>query len=262
MSAMSKNLLKALMEESPKKPFSVAGLVQKIERGYLPEPVSKQKPRRNFSPSSLAYAPGGGACPRYWYFKFSGEDQINDADAYAMANMKNGTLSHTRIQEAIEKAGIAVDTEVKVVNDDPPIFGFVDNIIEWMGENIPVEIKTMREESWQYRIKAATPPGYHLIQLLIYMRLLGKKRGIFLYESKNSHALHAIPVEMTPADEKWLDSLFDWMRSVKKAFDDKTLPVKPYRSNSKVCKKCPFREVCAEAGKGDVTISPMEPLVE
>jgi CRISPR/Cas system-associated exonuclease Cas4 (RecB family) len=67
---------------------------------------------------------------------------------------------------------------------------------------------------------------------------------------------------MTPADEQWLESLFDWMRSVKKAFDEKTLPVKPYRSNAKVCKKCPFRDVCAEAGKGEVSISPMEPLVE
>lgn len=257
MNAMSKNLLKALMEEPSKRVFPVNGLVKKIEEGYLTELRVKQRPKKNFSPSSLAYSAGGGACPRYWHFKFAGEEQINDADAYAVANMKNGTLSHTRIQDAIEKSGIAVDTEVKVISDDPPIFGYVDNIIKWLDEEMPAEIKTMREEAWQYRIKDNSAPEYHIIQLLIYMRLLKKKRGVFLYESKNTHALHAIPIEMTPAYEAWLDQAFDWMRTVKKSFDDGELPTKPYRSNSKVCKRCPFRETCAAAGKGVVKIPPL-----
>ena len=259
---MSKNLLKVLLEEPSARPFPVAGLVEKIESGYLSDAISKQKPRKNFSPSSLAYTAGGGGCPRYWFFKFKGEDQINDADAYAVANMKNGTLSHSRIQDAIEKAGIAVETELKVTNEDPPIFGFVDNIISWLNEELPVEIKTMREESWQYRVNADKSPNYHRMQLLIYMRLLNKRRGIFLYESKNSHALHAIAVEMTNEDEAWLDNAFDWMRTVKSSFDNGELPTKPYRSNSKVCKKCPFRDVCAEAGKGVVKIPALEPVSE
>jgi CRISPR-associated protein Cas4 len=259
---MSKNLLKVLLEEPSARPFPVAGLVEKIESGYLSDVISKQKPRKNFSPSSLAYTAGGGGCPRYWYFKFTGEDQINDTDAYAVANMKNGTLSHSRIQDAIEKAGIAVETELKVTNEDPPMFGFVDSVISWLQEEIPVEIKTMREESFQYRVNSNKTPNYHKMQLLFYMKLLNKKRGIFLYESKNSHSLHAIPIEMTKEDEKWLEQTFEWMRTVKRAFNESELPTKPYRSNSKVCKKCPFRNVCADAGKGVVKIPALEPLSE
>lgn len=262
MRDMSKNLLKVLMQEPTKRPFPVAGLVEKIESGYLGPEIQKQRPKRSFSPSSLAYGAGGGACPRFWHFKFAGKDQINDSDAYAVANMKNGTLSHTRIQEAIKNSGISVGSEIKVISEDPPIFGFVDDLVQWLDEEIPVEIKTMREESWQYRIETNKAPVYHLIQLLIYMKLLGKTRGILLYESKNTHALHAIPVVMTPDYEEWLDKAFEWMRTVKKSYDDGELPIKTYRSNSKVCKKCPFRNVCAEAGKGVVKIPALESLSE
>lgn len=251
------------MQEPIKKPFSINGLVEKIESGYLGPAVLPQKPKKSFSPSSLAYGAGGGGCPRFWYFKFSGEDQINDSDAYAVANMKNGTLSHTRIQEAIKKSGLSIASEIKVIHNDPPIFGFVDDLIKWLNEEVPVEIKTMREEAWQRRVETGKTPVYHLIQLLIYMRLLQKKRGILLYESKNTHALHAIPIGMTEEYEAWLDVAFDWMRDVKSAFDKSELPVKPYRSNSKVCKKCPFRDVCLSAGRGVVKIGPLvEPVSE
>ncbi len=259
---MSKNLLKAIMEEHTARAFSITGLAERIQEGYVLGRTVNTKPRKNFSPSSLAYAAGGGGCPRYWYFKFDGRDQIDDIDAYSAANMENGTLSHQRIQKAMERAGVAVQTEIKVISYDPPIFGYVDNMISWNGEEMPAEIKTMREESWQYRAKSGKAPDYHVVQLLIYMALMKKTRGVFIYESKNSHELYIIPVEMTPEYEQWLEDTFTWMRDVKKAFNDKELPVKPYRSNSKVCKKCPFREVCADAGEGVVKIPSLRPVGE
>jgi hypothetical protein len=52
------------------------------------------------------------------------------------------------------------------------------------------------------------------------------------------------------------------MREVRKAWEDKLLPTKNYRSNSKICKSCPLAKVCAEAGEGDIKIKSMEPLDE
>lgn len=254
---MAKNLLKAIMDEAPRPAFSTAGLIEKINTGYLNGRQISTKPKKNFSPSSLAYGPAGGACPRFWHFKFAGEEQVDDVTHYSVANMSNGTLSHTRIQKAIENAGIMVGQEVKVVSNDPPIFGFVDNIIEWDGEELPVEIKIMREESWQFRNKDKVAPEYHVIQLLIYLRLLNKTRGIFLYESKNTHELLAIPLEVTDEYNKWLDYAFDWMREVRGTYTAGDLPRVPYRKNSKVCKKCPFKPVCDEAGIGSVDIAPL-----
>lgn len=255
---MAKNLIQQVMVR-PKQPvINVDGLIEKIQSGYLVDRGPKHQKKKSFSPSSIAY--GHGECPRYWYLAFDGAEFADDADAYAVANMSNGTLSHDRIQSAMEKAGILKEKEVKVIYDDPPIFGFADGVIDWDSYDYPIEIKTMREESFQYRKTSNEPPDYHLIQLLIYMKIMNKDKGLFVYESKNSHELHIIPIELKPEYAEWLDKAFQWMRDVRAAWTEQTLPIKPYRSNSKICKNCPVKSTCDNAGKGVLKISPLEKL--
>lgn len=255
---MAKNFLKQVIDKQPEGAIDTKALIAKIESGYLVgQGVSEFKTKKTFSPSSLVY--GNGACPRYWFLAFSGTEFETNNDPYAVANMASGTHGHERIQKAITDAGIMVEQEKRIFTQDPPIFGFADAIIQWEEEQPVVEIKTMREESFAYR-KFAKPPNYHLMQLVIYMKVLGKRLGILLYESKNSHELHAITVEPTPELIAWADYAFDWMREVRKNWEDGNLPQKPYRSNSKVCKTCPIQKACAAADKGTVKIKPLEYL--
>lgn len=259
---MGNNFLKQMMDTGPEMTAKEKGIIKAIEDGYMVGKGPKQMQKKSFAPGTLAY--GYGECPRYWYLAFEGGVFESDVDAYAVANMGSGTDAHARIQAAMAQSGILVDTERKVINDDPPIFGYCDaNIIVDDPENnneIPVEIKTMREESFAYRKQHGKPPTYHVIQLLIYMKILKKSRGIFLYENKNSHELLVIPLEITPEYKGWMDRTFNWMRKVRKTWEDKTLPEKNYRSNSKICKGCPLKLVCDEAGKGAIKIPSLEKL--
>ena len=84
----------------------------------------------------------------------------------------------------------------------------------------------------------------------------------FEYENKNYHELLLIPVDVNDHYRRWVDQAFDWMRTVRKAWVDRTLPEKNYRSNSKICKTCPIRATCDEAGKGVVKINSLEPIDE
>lgn len=254
---MAKNFLKQVMDKKPEGPIDTRALIQKIESGYTANRGPEFKTKKSFSPSSLVY--GNGACARYWFLAFSGAEFEDDADAYAVANMSSGTMGHERIQKAIEDAGIMVEKEKKVITSDPPIFGFADAIIQWEEEQPVVEIKTMREESFAYR-KHAKPPSYHLMQLIIYMKVLGKKLGILLYENKNSHELHAITVEPTPEYIAWADYAFDWMKKVRAQWESGEIPKKTYRVNSKVCKTCPLQKACEDAPKGKEKIDPLEYL--
>jgi hypothetical protein len=52
------------------------------------------------------------------------------------------------------------------------------------------------------------------------------------------------------------------MRTVRKAWEQKQLPEKNYRSNSKICKTCPIRATCEDAGKGLIKIKSLEPIDE
>ena len=118
----------------------------------------------------------------------------------------------------------------------------------------------MREESFSYRKQTNKAPTYHLEQIIIYMKILKKSRGVLIYESKNSHELHIIPVEVNDNYIEWVDNAFEWMREVRKAWEDEQLPMKPYRSNSKVCKGCPVKETCFAGPKGDIKIEPLKAL--
>jgi CRISPR/Cas system-associated exonuclease Cas4 (RecB family) len=117
-------------------------------------------------------------------------------------------------------------------------------------------------EGFEYRKKVGKPKTGHLIQLLIYMKILNKTKAVLIYENKNNHDLLVIPVEINDYKIKWVNQTFEWMRAVRKAWEDKTLPEKNYRSNSKICKNCPLKATCDVAGKGEIKILSMEPLDE
>lgn len=260
---MSKNLLKSVMIKPDAKPadaFSVEGLIEKIQYGYIASRGPRHQQKKSFAPSTIAY--GHGECARYWYLAFDGATFEDNADAFAGANMTNGTLSHNRIQAAMADSGILKEAEFKIINNDPPIFGYGDVMLDWEGEDLLGEIKTMMNEGFEYRKAHRRPKSGHLIQLLIYMKILQKRKAVLIYENKNNHELLILPVEINDYYKKWVNDAFEWMRTVRKAWTDRTLPEKTYRSNSKICKNCPLALVCADAGTGDVRIDRLEPLDE
>lgn len=235
-------------------------LIDKINYGYIAKRESKFAKKNSFAPSTIAYS--HGECPRYWYLAFEGAVFEDSTDPYGGANMTAGTKSHERIQQAMEDAGILKESEFKVTWNDPPIFGFGDVILDWGGEDLLGEIKTMPNEGFEYRKASGKPKLGHLVQLLIYMRILNKTKAVLIYENKNNHDLLVIPIEINDYYVKWVSQAFDWMKEVRKAWEDKKLPEKNYRSNSKICKTCPLRATCDQAGKGDIKIKSLEPLDE
>lgn len=235
-------------------------LVEAIQSGYLVGREPKHTQKKTFGPSTIAY--GHGECPRYWYLAFEGAVFEDNSDPYAVANMSNGTLSHGRIEEAIKNSGLSIDSEFKIFNDDPPIFGYVDNFINWKDEEVVVEVKTTNNEVFEYRKRTGKPKMGHVVQILIYMKILKKAKGVLIYENKNNHELLVIPVEVNDHYRKWIDEAFEWMRVVRKSWEVKELPTKNYRANSKVCKNCPIRKACDEAGAGVVKIASLEELSE
>jgi CRISPR/Cas system-associated exonuclease Cas4 (RecB family) len=261
---MAQNLLKQIMVKTiaDKKSFvDQQELIEKINTGYTINRVDKFTQKKSFAPSTIAFS--HGECPRYWYLAFEGNIFEDNADAYGGANMTAGTKSHERIQEAMGNVpDFLVDSEFKITYSDPPIFGFGDVILNWGGEELLGEIKTMPMEGFEYRKKTGKAKTGHLIQLLIYMKILKKERAVLIYENKNNHDLLIIPVEINNYYKQWANNAFEWMREVRKAWENKTLPTKNYRSNSKICKTCPVQAACASAGVGEIKIKSLEPLNE
>ena len=212
---------------------------------------SKFTQKKSFSPSGFY---GSGQCPRFWYLAFEGSHFDNSNDAKSIANMDNGTDRHARIQAVMEETGKLVETEREILLADPPIRGFVDAIIEWEGEMVVGEIKTTRLEVFGYRASTMKGPGYQLIQLLIYMKVLGYKNGFLLYENKNTHEIVVVPVSMTKSNQKLIDDTFDWMRTVHKSWLDQELPKRVFEKKSSECKGCAVFEECSKLWDGTADI--------
>jgi CRISPR/Cas system-associated exonuclease Cas4 (RecB family) len=261
---MTKSLLQQIMVKKEKPPvhsMDVEGLTEKIQSGYTINRIDKHTQKKTFAPSTIAY--GHGECPRYWYLAFDGQNFEDNADPYGAANMTAGTKSHERIQAAMSNVpDFLVDSEFKITYSDPPIFGYGDVMLNWQGEELLGEIKTMMNEGFEYRKAHMKPKTGHLIQLLIYMKILKKAKAVLIYENKNNHELLLLPVEVNDHYRRWVDQAFDWMRTVRKAWVDRTLPKKNYRSNSKICKNCPIQKACASAEIGEIKINSLEPLAD
>ena len=249
------------METSERSSFlNTQELIEKIQHGYIVNRVDKFQQKKTFAPSTIAFS--HGECPRYWYIAFTGANFTDNADAYGGANMTAGTKSHERIQEAMGNADLLVDSEFKITSNDPPIFGYGDVVLKWGGEDLLGEIKTMPNEGFEYRKAAGKPKLGHLVQLLIYMKIMKRERAVLIYENKNNHELLVIPIVLNDYLKGWVDRAFDWMREVRSAWEKKELPTKNYRSNSKICKTCPVRATCDIAGEGTIKIKSLEPLDE
>ena len=278
---MAKNLLKQVMIKSEtktdkQKEAFTEGLVEAINSGYTKKLKPKFQKKTTFAPSTLTY--GAGECARYWYLAFEGAIFHDNADAYGVANRTSGTLSHDRIQDAIMDAGILDETmefdpepskyktqkhpalEFRIKYQDPPISGYGDVMLNYNGNSILGEIKTMPNEGFEYKKASKKAKDGHLMQLLMYMKIWQKDLGAIIYENKNNHELLIIPVTFTEHYRRWVDQAFEWMRSVRKSWENKELPQKTYRANSKICKVCPIQKTCAEAEAGVIKIKPLELL--
>jgi|688.fasta_scaffold516048_2 CRISPR/Cas system-associated exonuclease Cas4 (RecB family) len=256
---MAKNLIKTLTTKPRDTKLDAKKYRLALGKAYLQNKNGVQfTTKKTFSPSTVGY--GYGTCPRYWNLAFSGVDFKNNFNAQGMAAMNAGTQAHDRIQSAMGKMeyGKLVELEREVKVSDPPIRGFADAIIEIDGEEIVGEIKTVKSEGFDLRKDTSTGADSHIVQLLIYMKAMGLSEGFFLYENKNSHEVAVIPIVMSEENEKYVDYIFDWMKEVYAAWQEKKNIKRPFKQTDSKCNYCPIKNACWEMPDGRTKIDPLQ----
>lgn len=245
--------------------FDVQKMADLLDAAYMANGrAPSNRAKVSFAPSGIGY--GSGRCARRWFYDFTGGVyRQDDTDPIGIANMAYGTEAHERIQELYERAGILVEAEREINTIDseefPPIRGYADLVINWQGEEAVGEIKTTSQESYVSKKVKGQGAGYHLLQVLIYMRVLGLNKGFLLYENKNTQNLLIIPITWNVANTKLIDDTFEWMRNVRSAWEAGKLPTRAGKSsNSVICKQCPFLKHCwsDEQPDGDIKIKSLE----
>lgn len=228
-------------------------IIEKINEGYLADKGPKFMKKKTFAPSTLVY--NHGVCPRYWYLAFEGGTFEDEVTARQVANMENGSKSHARIQEALKKSGVASEKiEVTISNKKPPIFGYGDAVLNIKDNDVLLEIKTVDDIGFERIQQANKPRAYHVLQALLYMKILNVSMGVILYENKNTHEMLIFPLTVTKEYKEYVNYMFDWMNEVYQAWVDKTIPKRPFRTKTKICQKCPLVNLCYELPDGTLDI--------
>ena len=256
-----RDLIKGVQFRSTPKAFNPVELGELLEKAYLARRrPTKFTKKTSFAPSSVGY--GKSTCARFWYHAFTGcVFDESETDAQAVAGMAAGTDAGIRLANIFEETGLKVQKEVEIRYQDPPIHGYMDLEIDWNGLTIPGEIKTTRQEMFILRLNSMKPPLYNLFQILIYMKVTGKDIGFLLYENKNDQTVVIIPIEWTPQNIKLLDDAFEWMRLVRKTWQDGDVPNRGFPTKrNKNCRQCPVRATCwADDAPESTVVIPLMP---
>jgi CRISPR/Cas system-associated exonuclease Cas4 (RecB family) len=254
---MAKNLIKTLTTKPRDTKVDARKLRLAIGKAYL---ANKNKvdfrTKKTFSPSTVGY--GYGKCGRYWNLAFGGAEFKDTFNAQGVAAMSAGTDAHERIQGAMNRAGLVKELEREIKFIDPPIRGFADLIIEIDDQEVVGEIKTIKAEAFDIRKDTSTGADSHVVQLLIYMKALGLEEGFFIYENKNNHEIAVIPLAMSEENDEYVSMIFDWMREVRKAWEDGKNIKRPFKETSYECKYCPIKDDCYSRPDGRTKIEPLE----
>lgn len=251
---MAKTLLQKIIKKVDTGTVDLKKITDAINNGYVLNQNEKSgySKKRSFAPSKLVW--NEGTCPRYWYLAFEGNEFENKSDGPGIANMISGIDGHKRMGEALKQTGIVKWLEEEVKYDDPPIFGYCDGLFTIDDEDVLIEIKTTNDRSFEYRKQTNTASDSNRMQLLMYMKILNYSLGAIIYENKNTHEILTVPVVPTKEDVEEVNKLFDWMRRVKKAFDDKQLPERVSKQGTKMCAACPLEKACDSREKGVIKI--------
>lgn len=179
-------------------------------------------------------------CLRYLGYRLRGFEQNIQHSAQLKRIFDNGHSFEDRVQKYFDSLGIIIDRELKLRNEDPPLTGYVDFLIDWDGPK-PVELKTTNEMGFQYRQNYKKPSDSHYRQLQVYLEVGGWDSGFVLYENKNNQEIKIFHVVK---NQEFIDKLFAKWHKIYDAHKQNILSIRPYKQTSKKCQQCDAYSYC------------------
>lgn len=215
-------------------------VTEKIERYY------ELKEGNSTRDMSKLHVSNTRKCPREVYFKFKGYES-DKVGSRIMRLFDNGDSYHQRMMKALYESGIEIVSAETNIPENDLVQGRCDCIISLDGENFVLDFKSASSTSFYY-IQQGQEKDVYVSQLNLYMHFLGIKKGILLYENKDTQELYEKVYDYDPKRaEKDLKDLKDLDNCIKETKVPE-VPDEDFlqfgKSDKKICDYCSYREVC------------------
>jgi CRISPR/Cas system-associated exonuclease Cas4 (RecB family) len=216
-----------------------------------------------FYPSSV------GKCLRSIVYQMQGYES-KQMDGRFLLICENGTYFHERTEKLFATTGLLIAPEVSFRvpelrlsgRSDALIKNFLshkpsDNIVKLYepakedGEStllyegpdngvIIVELKSISDSGFNYLNRTGAKEA-HIMQLTLYMHIMGIKQGMLLYENKNTQEMKEFIIGY---DADLAQKIIEKIKSANKHVDEKTLPPKEFERTDFECRYCDYADLC------------------
>lgn len=208
----------------------------------------KHRRAGRFSPSSI------GECTKRALFSYAGAPQL-PADAELLEMADHGTFGHMRWQMEGLTMGYMLEAEKWVYDESLLTGGSIDGVLE---DGSIFELKTAAPGVYNRMVMDRGQPKWeHLLQVHVYMMLLGADWASVVYEDRAYGNFHEFRVARDPKIEKEaIRRLNGYMRYVE---DDLMPPMLDECSLGvgRTFQGCPYRKICPSV----TTVSQAQSLV-
>jgi hypothetical protein len=141
--------------------------------------INNNQPRER----KYLYASDIYGCQRKIAMQFKGNQK--SFDARTLRIFDNGNVTHERIEKYFSQAGMLIESEKVLPNfiEGIEVHGRLDLLLNIDDEIVIGEIKSINLRNVE------TPKREHKAQLMFYMHQMNIKKGLLIYESKQTQEL-------------------------------------------------------------------------
>ena len=171
----------------------------KILIGLINEHLKNREPKK-ISPRSYFYISEAGLTPFEIYGRMRYRQKLSPK---TRRRMEVGNATHRKLYRCLKKMGLLIVSEVGV--GDNLFHGFADALVKIDGEEMPLEIKTVNPEEFDYLAKKKMPTWQSYIQLQLYLHYLNKDRGKILFIEANTLEDYIMPLEEYRPEQRMIE---------------------------------------------------------
>ncbi|HLC55266.1 MAG TPA: CRISPR-associated protein Cas4 [Candidatus Nanoarchaeia archaeon] len=214
-------------------------LKEQIDEFYHKREKTRFKERKAFYVTDIA------SCPRAIFFEFKKYPK-KARDPRILRVMHNGDYVHQRLGEVLKQQGVlkgvpGEDLEVPLPYNDL-IHGRADAVIELSGEKWVIDFKSMNY--FQFK-DLLSPDLHHIQQVQLYLHFLNIRKGLLVYECKNSQEIKEFEVSY---DENIVNESLAYFYMLRSKIEQNIIPEVPPDIEQWKCERCPFLESCRKVG--------------
>jgi hypothetical protein len=174
--------------------------VVKILISLINEHLKKKTPRK-ITPRSYFFISEAGLTPFEIYGRMRFRQKLLPKTKRLM---EVGRSTHRRVYRYLKEMGCLEATEVGMGDD--LFHGFADAMIKLSDEEeMPLEIKTVNREEFDYLLKKGFPTWQSYIQLQLYLHYLNKERGKILFIEVNTLEDYVMPLEEYRPEQRMME---------------------------------------------------------